>query len=423
MVKPRDPGRRALDVYSTGTWEAKLHHLLADSDLSTEANGNVGQAPGQLNNPSNHTKLASFIDKGWSQVENGFMRSSTTAKALCLTVFTGGVAFIFIGIAAATATAASPLYWCPDRKSDQQYSATKGPGCVPLVEKKEITAAEQEGETPTSDKSPRDFKVENLQGDVSTFLDKYRDFLECCKTDLSELQQIEEMGDEVGELLKATQANMSNHSMASRGIMLREMIPTVSKARADLKKLRATLERISTSANTRDAGDFEASGRETHAIREMEDSIERDIRAPKLSTGPKTGASIGNAPAAGPSIGKTPKAGNAIGGGGVTGQDIGASSKHSHDIGGSGPAGFGIGATGRAGPSIGESTFNSESSSAVGSSLQRSTVGSSLSDSTVGSSVGGSSVGSNLGESSVGSSFGSSSVGSTIQERGTGPQQ
>ena len=312
------------------------------------------------------TELASFIDKGSSRVENGFMCSLTTAKALCVTVFMGGVTLTFSGITVATASAASPLYWCPDQKADRQYSATQGPGCVPLVEKKETQATEQEAETPTNDKPPRDFKIENLQGDVSTFLNKYRHFLDCCKTDISELQQVEEMGDEVGDLLKSTQANMSNYSMASRGIMLREMIPTVARARADLKKLRATLERISTSTNTRDSGDFEASGREAHAIREMEESIERDIRAPKLSTGPKTGASIGNAPAAGPSIGKTPKTGNAIGAEGVTGQDIGASSKNSHDIGGIGPAGFAIGATGRAGPSIGESTFNSESSSAVG---------------------------------------------------------
>lgn len=366
----------------------------------------------------------SLIDKGSSRGENDFMRSLTIIKTLCLAVFIiGGVALTLSGITAATATAASPLYWCPDQKSDRQYSAEQGPGCVPLVEKKETPATEQGGETPTDSKPPRDFKIENLQGDVSTFLNKYRHFLDCCKTDLTELQQVEELGDEVGDLLKSTQANISNHSMASRGIMLREMIPTVSKARADLKKLRATLERISTSTNTRDSEDFEASGRETHAIREMEESIERDIRAPKLSTGPKTGASIGTAPSAGPSIGKTPKTGNTIGAEGVTGQGIGASSKHSHDIGGSGPAGFGIGATGRAGPSIGESTFNNESSSGVGSSLQRSTVGSSLSDSTVGSSFGGSSVGSSLGESGVGSSFGSSSVGSTIQERGTAPQQ
>ncbi len=340
-----------------------------------------------------------------------------------MAVFMGGVALTFSSITAATASAASPLYWCPDQKSDRQYSAEQGPGCVPLVEKKEAPSAEQEGETSTRNRTPHDFKIENLQTDVSTFLSKYRQFLDCCKTDLNELQQIEEMGNEVGDLLKSTQDNLSNHSMASRGIMLREMIPTVSKVRSDLKKLRATLERISTSTNTRNSGGFEASGREANAIREMEESIERDIHAPKLSTGPKTGASIGNAPAAGPSIGKTPKTGNTIGGEGVSGQGIGASSKNSHDIGGSGPAGFGIGATGRAGPSIGESTFNNESSSAVGSSLQRSTVGSSLSDSTVGSSFGGSGVGSSLGESGVGSSFGSSSVGSSIQERGTAPRQ
>ena len=369
------------------------------------------------------TMLVRFVDKDSSRGENDLMHSLVTAKALCVAVFMGGVALTFSGITTTKASAASTLYWCPDQKADRQYSAKQEPGCVPLVEKNETTSTEREVETPTGDKPPRDFKIENLQGDVSTFLNKYRDFLDCCKTDLSELQQIQEMGDEVGDLLKSTQANMSNHSMASRGIMLREMIPTISKARADLKKLRATLERIGTSSNTRDAGDFETSGREAHAIREMEESIERDIRAPKLSTGPKTGASIGNAPAAGPSIGKTPKTGNTIGAEGVTGQSIGASSKHSHDIGSSGPAGFGIGATGRAGSSIGESTFNSDSSSAVGSSLQRSTVGSSLSDSTVGSSFGGSSVGSSLRDSSVGSSFGSSSVGSTIQERRTGPQQ
>jgi hypothetical protein len=294
---------------------------------------------------------------------------------------------------------------------------------MPIVEKEEIKTTEQDGGTPKGNKPLHDFKVENLQSDVSSFLNKYRNFLDCCKTDLSELQQIEEMGDEVGDLLKSTQTNMSNHSMASRGIMLREMIPTVAKARADLKKLRATLERINTSTKARNAGSFESSGRETHAIREMEESVERDFLAPKLSTGPRTGASIGTAPAAGPNIGKTPKTGNMIGAEGLTGQNIGASSKTSHEIGGSGPAGFGIGATGRAGPSIGQSSLNNESSSAVGSSLQRSTVGSSLSDSTIGSSFGGSSVGSSLGESSVGSSFGSPSVSSTNQERNTGPQQ
>ena len=373
--------------------------------------------------PVSLTKLTSFIDKGLRQAENDRMRPLKTAKALCLTVFLGGAALMGNDITATTASAASLLYWCPDQQGDRQYSAKQGLGCMPIVEKEGVKTTEQEAGTPTKNTPLYDFKVENLQNDVSSFLNKYRNFLDCCKTDLSELQQIEEMGDEVGDLLKSTQTNMSNHSMASRGIMLREMIPTVAKARADLKKLRATLERIGTSTRAHDSGSLENSAQEMRAIREMEESIERDIRAPELSTGPKTGTSIGTAPAAGPNIGKTPKTGNAIGAEGVTGQNIGTSPKNSHDIGGSGPAGFGIGATGRAGPSIGQSTLNNESSSAVGSSLQRSTVGSSLSDSTIGSSFGGSSVGSSLGESSVGSSFGSSSVSSTIQQQNSAPQQ
>ena len=52
---------------------------------------------------------------------------------------------------------------------------------------------EEGGEAPTGGKPSSDFKIENLQGDVSAFLNKYRRFLECCKTDLSELDQVEEL--------------------------------------------------------------------------------------------------------------------------------------------------------------------------------------------------------------------------------------
>jgi len=199
--------------------------------------------------------------------------------------------------------------------------------------------------------------------------------------------------------------------------MLREMIPPVAKARADLKTLRAQLEKINDISNQRDSLSFEEQGRQARHIREIEESIEKDIRAPKLPESAKTGADIGVAPAAGPSIGRSPKTGSDIGKEGLTGQEIGASSRSSLDIGGSGPTGFNIGATGRAGPWIGESTLNNDTSSTVNSSLQRSTVGSSISDSSVGSSLGSSTVGSNLQDTSVGSSFGGSSVGSSLQNR------
>jgi len=351
------------------------------------------------------------------------MRSLTTAKPLCVAVFTAGVALTLSAIAAATASAASPLYWCPDRKADQQYSATKGPGCVPLVEKKEAPAVEQEGEAATSENAPRDFKIENLQRDVSAFLREYRQFLSCCKTDPDELQRIAELGEEVSELLESAQKQLSNYSMASRGIMLRDMIAPVMTARADLRTLQSRLGEIGDASNRREQVDFEESGRETRTMRDLEESIDKDIRAPKFPASAKTGTGIGVAPTEGPNIGKTPKTGTAIGVEGLTGQDVGMSPRNSSNIGGSGPTGFAIGATGRAGSSIGESTLNNDTSSSVGSSFQRSTVGSSISDSSVGSSMGPSSVGSSLQDSSVGSSFGGSSVDSSLQNRATGPKQ
>ena len=307
-----------------------------------------------------------------------------------------------------TAWAASTIYYCPDRRSDQQYSAQPGPGCLPLVDK---TQDLPKG-TPQ-----RQFQVDNLEQDVSAFLARYAKFLECCKTDLNELREVEVMADELNQLLASTQANLSNYSLASRGIMLRELLPRVAKARSDLKTLRARLENINDLSSRRDQLDFETEGRESQKIRELEESIERDIRAPKLPGSAKTGASIGVAPAAGPAIGRSPKTGTEIGQEGVTGHEIGATPKSSRDIGNSGPSGFEIGATGRAGPGIGESTLNQETSSSVGSTLQRSTIGSNLPDSTVGSSINPSTVGSSLQDTSVGSSFGSSSVGSSLQNR------
>ena len=363
-----------------------------------------------------HSKLAGFIDKDSSRVENGFMRSLTTAKPLCVMVFTAGAALMLNAIAAATASAASPVYWCPDRKADQQYSATQGPGCIPLVEKKEAQTVEQEGEPVTSEKAPRDFKIENLQRDVSAFLHEYRQFLSCCKTDPDELQRIADLGEEVSELLESAQKQLSNYSMASRGIMLRDMITPVTTARADLRTLRNRLGKISDASNRREQVEFEESGRETRTMRDLEESIDRDIRAPKLPGSAKTGMDIGGAPAAGPNIGKAPRTGTQTESG-RTGQDIGASPKSSTDIGASGPTGFAIGATGRAGPSIGESTLNNDTSSSVNSSLQRSTIGSNISDSSIGSSLGSSNVGSSLQDSSVGSSLGGSSVGSSLQNR------
>jgi hypothetical protein len=299
------------------------------------------------------------------------------------------------------ADAASTINYCPDRTQDQQYSARPGPGCVPLVE-----GTQQENREVTSQ---RHFKVDNLQQDVSAFLSRYKTFLECCKTDLGELREIEEMADELDQLMASTQANISNYSLASRGIMLRELLPRVAKVKGDLKLLRARLEKIGELSTRSNTQDLEQEGMASRQIRELEESIERDIHSPSLPDSAKSGGSIGTAPAAGPAIGRSPKSGTEIGHEGLTGHDIGATPKSSQEIGKGAPFGFAIGGTGRAGPAIGESTLNQDTSSSVSSTLQRSTTGSSISDSTVGSSLLRSTIGSSMPDMSGGPGVGSES--------------
>src|SRR6478736_10125394 len=82
------------------------------------------------------------------------------------------VAVAVVVLAELTASAASTIYYCPDRKGDQQYSAQAGPGCIPLVDKK---TDRQEG------MPQQHFQPDSLQQDVSAFLTRYQKFLECCK--------------------------------------------------------------------------------------------------------------------------------------------------------------------------------------------------------------------------------------------------
>jgi hypothetical protein len=331
-------------------------------------------------------------------------------RTACAAGFVVGCAFL----APPDGVPAPPLEYCANRTPDQQLGAAKGKSgddagpCLPLVEKKDAARRDQE--------RVREIRVENLQAEVTTFLQKYNEFLACCKTDLAELQTVEDLGDEVGELLAAAQAGLFSEHLKLRGWTLRELLPPVAKARADLRTLHEKLVHIATARQKLGELDSEEAARESARLRELEESLDKEIRSQPLPTGPKTGTSIGTSPSVGSAIGKTPKTGAQIGAEGTVGADAGATPRTGRDIGATGPTGFEIGGTGRAGADIGESRLNTDQS-AVGSSLAPSTVGSSLSDSTVGSSLGQSSIGSTLGDTSVGSSLGGSSVGSSLQDR------
>ena len=321
------------------------------------------------------------------------------------------------------AAAAPPIEYCEQSSPDKQLRASKGKpsadtaGCSPLVEKKDPAP----GDARTPRTAASELKIENLQTEVVGFLQKYHQFIECCRTDLAELERVEELGDEVNELLAMAQSGLFSEHMKLRGWTIAELLPPVAQARADLKRLRTRLETIGAARDKLNQLDYESSAKELRAIQEAEDSIRSDFQTRSLPTGPKTGTGIGAGSTVGPNIGKTPKTGANIGSGGALGADVGAVPRTGGDIGSSGPTGFDIGATGRAGAAIGESSLNREQS-AVGSSLQPSTVGSSLGDSTIGSSLGGSTIGSGLNDTSVGSSLEGSSVGSSLQNRGTAPR-
>ncbi len=324
-------------------------------------------------------------------------------------------------------SASPPIEFCGNRTLDQQLGATKGGShanaegsCVPLIDKKEATSDENRvaRERP---REIRQIKVENLQSEAMAFLQKYNQFLECCKTDFAELKIVEELGNEVGDLLTAAQDGLFSEHMKIRGWTLSELIPPVAKARADLKILRAKLELLGEIQQKVGELGSEYTSREAAQLSEIEESIENDIKPRRLPTGPKTGTRIGTSPAVGSAIGITPKTGAQIGAEGAVGADLGMTPKTGRDIGATGPTGFEIGATGKAGADIGDSRLNTDLST-VGSSLQQSTVHSNLSDTTVGSNFGRSNISSSLGDTSVDSSLEKSGVGSSLQNRGTGPQ-
>ncbi|BFU95427.1 MAG: protein of unknown function [Nitrospira sp.] len=315
---------------------------------------------------------------------------------------------------------AAPLMeFCEGRPADQQLRASQGKGsaqgpCVPLVEKKDERGKAERPDRPQS----RQLKVENLEAEVASFLQRYNKFLACCKTDLNELEAVEAMGDEVNELLTLAQSGLFSEQIKVRGWTIGELIPPVAQARADLKRLHAQLDEITRTRERLANGHSDTAAKDSRKIHELEDTIHRDFQPRPAPAAPKTGTGIGASPSVGTGIGMTPKTGTDIGGGGTTGTDFGVTPKTGVDIGATGPVGFEIGTTGRAGTSVGESTLNTDQS-AVGSSLRQSSVGSSLPDSTVGSTLGGSTIGSGLSDSTIGSTLGGSSVGSSLQNRGT----
>ena len=182
-----------------------------------------------------------------------------------------GLVFCLVPITVEHVSAASALYWCPHRSPDQQYSAAPGPGCTPLAEKPD-KPAEGAG-TPQ-----QEIRAENLQTEISNFLRDYRQFIDCCSTDIDSLKDLKELEERANHLLLTAQTVLFSEQMKLRGFTLREIIPPVAQARDNLKTLKSRLEAIEKAQEKVDELGYEAAGRERRRIRDEEEAIKKEFQ-------------------------------------------------------------------------------------------------------------------------------------------------
>jgi hypothetical protein len=296
---------------------------------------------------------------------------------------------------ATSAFAAPPLYWCPNRFPDQQYGATREPGCVPLV------GQEQKDRPPKDDeaKAHPPIKLGDIQAHSSAFLQQHRHYLACCATNPGSLDDLEELDDRASDILKTAQAGLSSEKMKLRGFTLSEMISPVARARDQLREIKKRLQRIEEANGRVDQLDYESAGRERRRIQEAEESITKDFGQKAPAPSPKTGTEIGQTPPSGPQIGHVLPTEPDFGASGRTGLDLGYTPPTvGKGIGLTPPTGFEIGGTGLTGPTIGESDLNRRPSASE-------------------STLSGSSVSSGMWNRRPGSTLGPSTVGSDLQSR------
>lgn len=209
------------------------------------------------------------------------------------------------------------IYWCPNRKTDKQISATSDPGCVPLYD------AERDSNKPgPPDPASRDesapkppLKIVEIQNEASKFTREYRELLECCAGDFDSLERIHELLEQSNHILMSVQQkgiyNSAGFGVGSgaeglgggpgqspklgtfaRQWTLSEIVGTVATARDTLTKTKARLMELGTRFEKLDSLDYEQRAREQRRIEEELEAITRDLRPRKPPGSAPTGMEI-----------------------------------------------------------------------------------------------------------------------------------
>jgi hypothetical protein len=209
------------------------------------------------------------------------------------------------------------IYWCPNRTTDKQISATPDAGCTPLYDAERDTRKpdklDQAGQDEPTTKEP--IKIIEIQNEASKFTREYREFLECCAGEWDSFERIEELTDQANHILMSIQQkgiyNSAGFGIGSgasglgggpgqspklgtfaRQWTLSEIVGAVAMARDNLRKTKARLKSLAERFETIDTLDYEQRAREERRIEEEREAITRDMRPKRPPTSAPTGMDI-----------------------------------------------------------------------------------------------------------------------------------
>lgn len=243
------------------------------------------------------------------------------------------------------------MYWCSDRAEDQQLQFKEAPGCEPLFQ-------EQEEEKARESEAPSPKKIGDLESAVSDFLQRYRQFLACCASDLDSADEIKGLEREANELLKGGDETAAMGNVVTRTVRIRQMIVPLARARDRLRSLKDRLEQLDESQRVLKRLDYERAGHERRNIQDEVKSVQREFRPTRQPGRALTGTGIGVTPNTGSRIGTPGQTGTNIGSAPSAGLDIGITPPSGTEIGETPTSGPGIGSSATSGTAIGDSSFN-----------------------------------------------------------------
>jgi hypothetical protein len=164
-----------------------------------------------------------------------------------------------------------------------------------------------------------------LERDAAQFLERYRQFLECCTADEEALSRVRMLESQAVAILDRARTGVASELKKLRGFTLEAVVAPMERVRDDLRAIRQRIEQIRDAEAKLAAKDLDVFTFWTEH-RKLQDALAarpREFPPPARPAGPPTGVDIGVTPPMGPEIGMVPPTGLEVGTTPPTGPAIG----------------------------------------------------------------------------------------------------